>query len=287
MKQEQPGFTFYGSFAEFVKINRASRNIRLLPEGVSFVEAAALGCRFTTAYRAVLQQGLGIQQLMLPNHQNNGHVVCHPSFSSSDWAKREKSIAIFGCGGLGLSCVMIAKAFQSEGKINKIIAVDVSSKALEKAIELGATHSINASHFHGSNEKIIQKVLDMSDGLGVEISIDAAGFQSTCENALYCTRRGCRMIQVGLPIGNKRPNINMGFVAGREIEIVGSHGFDACDLPLLLHLISEGRLDVKKLIEKETSLEEGVTTLMNMDKTSPLGMVMITKFSTQLTSCKL
>ena len=41
------------------------------------------------------------------------------------------------------------------------------------------------------------------------------------------------MIQVGLPIGNKRPNINMGFVAGREIEILGSHGFDACDLPLL------------------------------------------------------
>jgi len=87
------------------------------------------------------------------------------------------------------------------------------------------------------------------------------------------------MVQVGLPIGSTRPpQIDMGLVAAREIEIVGSHGFAAVDLPSLLNLVKAGRLDVKKLIEKEVTLEEGVQALMNMDNESPLGMTMITKF---------
>ena len=81
--QEQPGFTRFGSFAEFVALPRADRNLARLPAEVSFEAAAALGCRGTTAYRAVVQQGrLG----------------------------EGESVAVFGCGGLGLSCVMMAKA---------------------------------------------------------------------------------------------------------------------------------------------------------------------------------
>eukprot|EP00592_Proboscia_alata_P022944 CAMPEP_0194425282 /NCGR_PEP_ID=MMETSP0176-20130528/24631_1 /TAXON_ID=216777 /ORGANISM="Proboscia alata, Strain PI-D3" /LENGTH=170 /DNA_ID=CAMNT_0039235569 /DNA_START=161 /DNA_END=672 /DNA_ORIENTATION=- len=59
-QQQQPGFTMPGSFAEFVYIPRAERNVTVLPPNVSFVEAAALGCRFTTAYRAVNQQGAAL-----------------------------------------------------------------------------------------------------------------------------------------------------------------------------------------------------------------------------------
>ena len=56
-KQQQPGFTQWGSFAEYVALPRVDRNLRRIPPSVSFVQAAALGCRFTTAFRAVLQQG--------------------------------------------------------------------------------------------------------------------------------------------------------------------------------------------------------------------------------------
>ena len=279
LNQEQPGFTCYGSFAEYVKIDRAVRNMRHIPNGVSFVEAAALGCRFTTAYRAIVQQGLG-----LDNRNMNVEEI---TTNASSWSERDKTIAIFGCGGLGLSCLMISRAFQQEGKITTIIAIDVSTKALHKAIELGADHTINVKEFNYDDEKIRHKVLELTNGLGAEISVDAAGFKSTCENALYCTRRGCKMIQVGLPIGSKRPDINMGFVAGREIEIIGSHGFAANDLPSLLELVKLKKLDVKQLIEEEVTLEEGIEALMNMDNGSPLGMTMITKFINHESSSKL
>ena len=88
------------------------------------------------------------------------------------------------------------------------------------------------------------------------------------------------MVQVGLPIGGKPPQIPMGLVAARELELVGSHGFASDDLPILMNMIAEGRLDPLQLVERYVSLEEGAQILMNMDHTSPLGMAMITSFST-------
>lgn len=277
LNQSQPGFTMFGSFAEFVEVTRADRNLTVLPAGVSFVEAAALGCRFTTAYRAVVQQGglLGQGTTMddadddtLVTAEKNGRILC-----------------VFGCGGLGLSCIMIAKAFSAAGGgrdgkriVRTIIAVDVSSSALDKAIELGADHVINVRELYMKDEAVRRRVLELTHGLGADITLDAAGFPSTCENAVYTCRRGGRMVQVGLPIGEKRPLIPMGMVAAREIEIIGSHGFNASDLPHLLHLVDTGKLPVKKLIEKETDLEEGAKVLMNMDKESPIGMTVITRF---------
>jgi alcohol dehydrogenase len=84
------GFTMLGSFAEFLALPRADLNLCLIPPNVSFVEAAALGCRFTTAYRAVVQQG------RLDTKKGN--------------EANRMSVGVFGCGGLGLSCIMIAAA---------------------------------------------------------------------------------------------------------------------------------------------------------------------------------
>lgn len=261
LDQSQPGFTMYGSFAEYVEITRADRNLRVLPSSVSFVEAAALGCRFTTAYRAVVQQGLGLANKYCSNSES-----------------LEKALCVFGCGGLGLSCIMIAKAFQEEGNIDSIIAVDVSEKALDKALELGADYVVNVKEL-GSNDKAVRnKVMELTSGLGAELTIDAAGFAATCENAVLTCRRGGRMVQVGLPIGGRPPQIPMGMVAGKELEIVGSHGFAATELPDLLNLVASGKLQVKKLIEKEVNLIEGVEALMAMDAESPLGMTIITRF---------
>jgi alcohol dehydrogenase len=248
--QQQPGFTQWGSFAEYVALPRADRNIRKIPHAVSFVQAAALGCRFTTAYRAVMQQG----QLD---------------------KKQDASVAIFGCGGVGLSCIMIAAA---SGNATQIIAIDVSARALEKAKELGATHTVQSTTEAKSNVLVRQKVFDITKDHGADISIDAAGFQSTCENAVYCTKRGGRMIQVGLPIGEVKPSIPMGLVAARELELVGSHGFAAADLPDLLQMVADGSLDPSNLVEKEVTLEEGARALEDMDHGSPLGITVITKF---------
>jgi alcohol dehydrogenase len=245
LRQEQPGFTYRGCFAEFVAVPRADRNVKVMPASVSFVQAAALGCRFTTAYRAVLQQGR---------------------------LQAGETIVIFGCGGVGLSCIMIAAA-QHAGTI---VAVDVSQESLEKARQLGATHTVRADK--KDNLSTRQRVRSITDDDGYDVSVDAAGFASTCENAVYSTKRGGRMIQVGLPIGQVPPQVPMGLVAGHEIEIYGSHGFAADDLPRLLDLIAEGSIDPSVLVERQVSLEEGAQVLMDMDQGSPLGITVITRF---------
>jgi alcohol dehydrogenase len=260
-QQEQPGFTRWGSFAEYVAVPRADRNLRHLPPKVSFLQAAALGCRFTTAYRAVLQQGE---------------------------LQAGQSVAIFGCGGLGLSCVQMAASKQA----SQIIAVDISPLALEKAKTLGATHTIlvlaaksQSAKLQSQDPKdIAEQVANLTSSQdGADLTVDAAGFASTRESAVYATRPGGRMVQVGLP--HTPPKIPMGLVAGRELTILGSHGFDAQDLPDLLEMIATNpKLDPCLLVERQVSLEQGCAVLQDMDRESPLGMVMITNFGTTTTS---
>lgn len=243
LSQQQPGFTMWGSFAEYVALPRADRNLRNIPSGVSFVQAAALGCRFTTAYRAVLQQGR---------------------------LKRGEAVAVFGCGGLGLSCIMMAVTIGA----SNIIAVDVLDSALNKAKELGATTTINADI--GDDENTRQLVLDATkDGKGADLALDAAGFSPTCENAVWCTRPSGRMVQVGLPLGGRPPVIPMATIAAREIEIIGSHGFAANDLPDLLDLVASKQLNPGRLVERVLTLEEGAMALEEMDNGSPLGISVI------------
>lgn len=245
-------------------MTRADRNLKIIPEGVSFVEAAALGCRFTTAYRAVLQQGQ----------------LCEDGNSTN------KTIAVFGCGGLGLSCVAIAAAFGAK----RIIAVDVSIKALLKARELGATNTIississkEADNLDSQNSPVHDSIMMLTEGVGADLTLDAGGFKQTCSDAVWCCRRGGRMVQVGLPANP--PVLPLARVAGREITIIGSHGFSSVDdssglsaLDHILDLVKEGKLQPKKLVDREVSIEEGVKELMNMNRSSPTGMVMITKF---------
>jgi alcohol dehydrogenase len=245
LEQKQPGFTQFGGFAEYLALPRAEWNLSIIPENVTFQQAAALGCRFTTAYRAVLQQGR-------VNHKD--------------------SVAIFGCGGLGLSCCMLAVTTGC----TIVIAMDVSDLALEKAHQLGATHTLNTKNMSTVEvRRCVEEIV--SDG--VDVSIEASGFVSACENAIHCTRRGGRMVQVGLLSSNDLPNIPMNMIAGKELEIVGSHGFAATDLPILLDMVSRNVLDPSCLIEREVTLVEGAKAIEDMDHSSPLGITMVTKFT--------
>lgn len=253
LQQKQPGFTQYGSFAEYMKVPRADRNVAKLPDNVSYSQAAALGCRFTTAYRAVLQQGR--------------------------LAKKE-SVAIFGCGGLGLSCIMMAVAQGAQ----TIIAVDVSERALTKAKELGATHTVRIIDDNADNNNARERIVVITDG-GADLCIEASGFPTACENAVWCTRPAGRMVQVGLVVSHashQHPpqplDVPMAMVTAKEIEIIGSHGFAAVDLPHLLQMVSTGQLDPSRLIERYVSLEEGAQAIQDMDYKSPLGITMITTF---------
>src|SRR5512142_2534423 len=89
----QPGFTAWGSFAQYVAIRYADTNLVRLPEEMDFVESASLGCRFITAFRAVVAQG---------------------RIQPGEW------MAVHGCGGLGLAAIMIANALGAA-----VIGVDI------------------------------------------------------------------------------------------------------------------------------------------------------------------
>ena len=109
-RQTQPGFTGPGSFAEQVAIPAADVNLVALPDAVDFVTAACLGCRFATAFRAL---------------------TAHGRVRAGDW------LAVHGCGGAGLSAVLIGAALGA-----RVIAVDVAPVALDRARELGAAEVI-------------------------------------------------------------------------------------------------------------------------------------------------
>lgn len=239
--QFQPGFTHWGSFAELVGIHYADTNLINLPDEVSFETAASLGCRFITSYRAVAHQGL---------------------VSGGQW------VAVHGCGGVGLSAIMIANALGAQ-----VIAVDINDNALALAREVGAAFTINAK-----TVDTVEAVKEISKG-GVHVSVDALGSKQTCYNSIASLRKHGRHIQVGLMAGDDYdPQIPMHLVVAHELEILGSHGMQAHAYPEMMEMIKSGKLEPEKLIGDRISLEQAVSRLPEMNNFGNQGVTVITEF---------
>lgn len=240
--QFQPGFTHWGSFAEYVAINYAERNLVKLPNSMQFSTAASLGCRFITSFRAIVDQGR---------------------------VKADEWVAVHGCGGVGLSAIMIAHAMGA-----KVIAIDITDEKLALAKSLEADFLVNASNV-GSVETIIK---ELSFG-GVDISIDALGSKTTCYNSIKSLRKRGRHIQVGLLAGeHSNPAIPMGDVIANELEIIGSHGMQAHQYQRIFSLIEQGVLHPDKLVNDLVSLLEGIEYLIKMDNFNRNGITIINRF---------
>jgi D-arabinose 1-dehydrogenase-like Zn-dependent alcohol dehydrogenase len=214
--QTQPGFTGPGSFAELVAIHASDANLVSLPDAVGFVPAATLGCRFATAFRAV---------------------TAHGRVRAGDW------LAVHGCGGVGLSAVMIGSALGA-----RVVAVDVAAAALDRARELGAEFTVQ--------EDPVAAVGEITGG-GAHVSIDALGSPATAVNSVRCLRRRGRHVQVGLLLGPaSAPPLPMDLVIGRELEIYGSHGMAARDYPAMMAMVADGMLRPGAAIGQVIGLED-------------------------------
>ena len=240
--QEQPGFTHWGSFAEYVGIHYADLNVVALPESMDYATAASLGCRFATSFRAVIDQG---------------------KVKAGQW------VAVHGCGGVGLSAVMIANAVGAN-----VVAIDIDNEKLALARELGAVRSIN-----GIEEKDVpEAVIELTKG-GAHVSLDALGHPTTCFNSIQNLRPRGKHVQVGLMLGDHTtPQVPMAKVIGKELEILGSHGMQAHRYGAMLDIINTGKLDPARLVGDKISLDEAPEALMNMDKFQSVGATVITKF---------
>lgn len=236
--QSQPGFTHWGSFAELVRVRYAQDNLVRLPDGIDFVAAAALGCRFTTAYRAVVAQG---------------------RLGAGEW------VAVHGCGGVGLSAIMIAKSLGA-----RVIAVDLNAAALELAAELGAEQTID-----GRSDDVAAEIVDGTGG-GAHLSLDAMGNQTILWNSIASLRKLGRHVQVGLLQGeSSRAPIPIDLVISRELEIRGSHGMQAHLFPGLFDLIVAGDLDPRALVTRTCELEQGAAILESLDSAPHAGITVI------------
>ena len=240
--QFQPGFTHWGSFAQYVAVHRAESNLVLLPDSVSFEAAASLGCRFATSFRAVVAQG---------------------KVSGGQW------VAVHGCGGVGLSAIMIAAALGAT-----VIAVDIDPEKLALAKAAGAAYLVNAR----VQPDVSTTIMELSKG-GVHVSIDALGSKVTCYNSISCLRKRGKHIQVGLLAGSEaNPPVPMHLVIAKELEILGSHGMQAHAYPEMMQMIFDHKIAPEQLVGRRISLEAAAEALMRMNSFEEKGMAMITQF---------
>ena len=205
--QLQPGFTQWGSFAELVVLPRADVNLVRVPDEVTADVAAGLGCRFATAYRAV------------------AHVAR---------VQPGETVVVHGCGGVGLSAVMVAVALGAQ-----VLAVDPDPASLALAVQLGADSA----------------PVDLAEG--ADVTIDAYGSPANLAAGVAALRPRGRHVQVGLLGGaDASPSVDMGRVLGQELQLLGSHGMPASDYPEMLARIADGTLDPGRLLRERIGLAE-------------------------------
>ncbi len=240
--QFQPGFTHWGSFAAYVAIHRADLNLVRLPDEMNFTTAASLGCRFATSFRAVVDQA---------------------RVTEGQW------VAVHGCGGVGLSAIMIARALGAQ-----VIAIDIAADKLDFARSIGAHATLDARE----HADIPAAVRDLTHG-GAEVSIDALGSAQTCFNSVACLGKRGKHIQIGLMTGlESRPRLPMDQVLSKELEIIGSHGMQAHRYPALLEMIRTGRLDPGKMLGRTITLEAAAAAVPDLNRDTSVGLSVITSF---------
>ncbi len=233
-RQEQPGFTYWGSFAEYVAVPYASVNLVRLPDDLSFDTAAGLGCRFATSFRAVRQVGR---------------------------VAADENVVVFGCGGVGLSAVMIAAAAGA-----RVIAVDTNPDALKLARDYGAADTLPAS------PDTVREIRDLTRG-GAHVTMDALGSNEIVQQSLLALRPRGRHLQVGLlPAGVQ---LDVSRLIGQELQWLGSHGMPAHAYPEMLTLVAKGNLKPADLITRTITLAETPTALADLSNSTPAGITII------------
>jgi D-arabinose 1-dehydrogenase-like Zn-dependent alcohol dehydrogenase len=236
------GMTHDGGYAEYVRVVNADLNCVRLPDTVSFEAAAALGCRFMTAWHAVQHQA---------------------KLRAGEW------LAVHGVGGIGLSAVQIGAASGAA-----VVAVDIDDRKLDAARQQGATVTINAR-----STDVIAAVKDATGG-GADVALGGLGTASLVHAALMSLRKGGRLVQVGLTSQAEQGivGIPLDELIEAELTIVGSVGNPHIHLPALLGLVGDKRLDPAGLVTERVPLHQAQDVLERMTSFDTVGFALIDSF---------
>jgi alcohol dehydrogenase len=236
--QFQPGFTHWGSFAEYVALHHAEQNVVRLPEDISYDAAASLGCRFVTSFRALVQ----LADL-----------------------RAGETLVVFGCGGIGLSAILIASALGARS-----IAVDIDPAKLELARSVGAELCLDARE-----PQVAERVHAYTRG-GADVSMDALGSSATLRQSLLSLRKRGRHVQVGLFVGERtEPTVPMGLVIANELVLYGSHGIAARAYRDVFRLIESRRIPLERVIGPRLSLQQAPEALAALGQFNGVGIHLV------------
>ncbi|MEY8840399.1 zinc-binding dehydrogenase, partial [Cribrihabitans sp. XS_ASV171] len=192
--QVVPGFTCDGAFAELVAVAHADTNLTSLPEAMVPEIAAALGCRVTTAWQALV-----------------GRAELKPG----EW------LAVFGGGGVGISALLLGRALGA-----RVVVVDVVDEKLDFAHSLGADAVVNASSVDA-----VAAVRDVTGG-GAHVSVEALGVEVTTVAAMRSLRKLGRMVQIGMPAGeNSSMTLPMDALYSGQLTLQGTRGMPSWRYP--------------------------------------------------------
>jgi alcohol dehydrogenase len=240
------GFSGWGAYAERIAVPRADFNLVPLPEKMDFVDAAGMGCRVTTAFRALVDRA---------------------KLQPGEW------LAVHGCGGVGLSAVMIGAAIGAQ-----VLAIDVNEDAISLAAGLGAEAAIELKGSY--DPKDMEDEIREVTGGGAHVSVDALGITETFHNSIRGLRKLGRHVQIGMPLGrHAEPSVPLlELVYSRQISIMGTRGIAASRFPALFGMISSRRIQPSRLVTRRIPLEEAGAAIAAMNGYTGSGITVIDRF---------
>lgn len=170
-------------------------------------------------------------------------------------AEGEHPLALFGVGGIGS---LLLAVLQAQGHPSTIFAIDQAPEALDLAVRLGATQVINSK-----DTDPVLAIHDATEGRGCPLVIEATGVPAVAKQALACTARGGRLLQVGIP--HYPVNLLMERLVVEELEIIGTNGqISPFDLRRALDLLATTDLAThinSVVIDLDNLVEDGLIPL--------------------------
>ncbi|KAL5566355.1 hypothetical protein UlMin_029519 [Ulmus minor] len=227
---EKPVYMYsMGGLAEFCVV--PANGLTILPDSLPYTESAILGCAVFTAYGAM---------------------------AHAAEVRPGDSVAVIGIGGVGSSCLQIARAFGA----SDIIAVDVSDEKLQKAKIFGATHAINAR-----KEDAVEKIREITGGKGVDIAVEALGKPQTFMQCTKSVKDGGKAVMIGLAQTGAVGEIEINHLVRRKIKVIGSYGGRARqDLPKLVRLAESGIFNLSDAVSRRYKFEEAGQAYEDLNK---------------------
>jgi S-(hydroxymethyl)glutathione dehydrogenase/alcohol dehydrogenase len=209
-----------GAFAEYIVVPQQA--CQPIPDGVPFSVGALIGCRVTTGVGAVI---------------------------NSPAARAGMSVAVFGCGGVGLNVIQGARLVGA----SRIIAVDIYDHKLEFSYKFGATDIIN------SREVDPVEAIKELTGDGVDMALDSFGNADVLAGAVRALRKGGTAVSIGLaPVGATAPIDIVDMIRGQK-TLVGSYYGSVSPHETFKKLVDyylKGRIDIDSMLTRTYTLEQ-------------------------------